>query len=103
MDMLVKEHDGYARKRTKNIELWKDSVKKMKRNTGEAYTSYKSEKNVAARSIGPPCSCGGFTKIGINKTQILFDKFWKIGNFNDQNAYLSKLLKSEDPGRSRIT
>ena len=24
---------GYARKRTKNIELWKDSVKKMKRNT----------------------------------------------------------------------
>ena len=68
---------GYARKRTKNIELWKDSFKKMKRNTGQTFTSYKSGKDVAARAIGPPCSCGCFTKIGIDKIQILFDNFWK--------------------------
>ena len=32
----------------------------------------------------------------------IFDKFWALGNYNDQNAYLGKFIKSNPVKRRRV-
>ena len=40
--------------------------------------------------------------IGNENVKVIFDIFWKIGNFDLQNAHLSKLVSCTEP-KSRIT
>ena len=91
-----------SRKRPVNKSKWKVSVSKKKRNLGEEYVSVKTKQAIKARTIGAPCKCGCFEKIGMDKIQTIFNEFWKIGDYEIQNAYLNNLMKSVDVKRSRV-
>ena len=53
--------------------------------------------------IGPPCKCkeGCFGKLGMEKIQHIFDKFWAINDFNIQNQYIDKLIIQTETKRQR--
>lgn len=96
-----------SRKRQKKPEQWKSNSTKKKRNSGEAYISRKTNQEVPARTIGPPCTskcqkhC--FDKLGAEKIETIFKSFWENGNYDLQNVYLSKCLEWDDPAHSDIT
>lgn len=73
---------------------------KVARSRGEDCTSYATKQQVPEYKVGSPCKCGGFEKIGIDHIQDIFDKFWGIGNYDHQTAYLNKLVHSVDIQRS---
>lgn len=93
---------GYTRKRRENTENWEKTKAKHARNKGETYTSYTTKQQVPARVVGPPCKCGCFDKIGLHKIKEIFSRFWAIGDFNQQNAYLSKFVNSAEVKHSRV-
>ena len=93
---------GRSRKRSHNDNQWKTNEAKKKRNMGQQYVSRHSNIIVPARKIGEKCKCGCFEKIGEEKVKEIFKAFWDIGDFNQQNEYISKLVKSEDVKRSRV-
>ena len=57
---------------------------------------------MSGRHIGAPCSCSCFDKIGLHKIQTIFNAFWQLGDYNLQNAYLSKLVHSNDVKRTYV-
>ena len=75
-----------TRKRPRNEELWARNQAKRLRNLGEEYTSYKTGKKVAARQVGPPCSCRQqcFVRIGEKNINALFKEFWASGSAYEQ-------------------
>ncbi|XP_076058390.1 uncharacterized protein LOC143035331 isoform X2 [Oratosquilla oratoria] len=93
---------GYTRKRSRNEEKWEKTKAKYARNKGEAYTSYTTKQQVAARAVGPACKCGCFDKVGMDSINELFNKFWEMGDFNHQNAYISKMVTSMEVKRCRV-
>ena len=64
--------------------------------------SAKTGKTVEIRKIGPACIDGCFTRVTMDVVKKLFDKFWALGNYNDQNAYLGKFIKSNPVKRRRV-
>lgn len=93
---------GYTRKRQKNVEEWQRVAAKRKRNKGEAYVTARTKQQVPARTIGQSCACGCFNTLGMDKVKVIFDTFWALGDFNQQNAYLAKVVTAEDVKRCRI-
>lgn len=93
---------GYSRKRQKNVEQWQRVATKTKRNKGEAYVTARTKQPVAARTVGQSCACGCFNALGMDKVKVIFEKFWAMGDFNQQNAYIAKVVTSEDVKRCRI-
>jgi hypothetical protein len=94
------EGHGYTRKRSKNPETWKKNIAKKNRNEGKSYLSKTGQRK--EKKIGPPCEDGCFEKLGDEKISAIFDSFWKIGNYDSQNQYLSKLVKYDDVKRCRV-
>ena len=93
---------GYSRKRQRNVENWKKTKLKQARDRGKSYISRNNNQSIPARALGPACKCGCFEKLGRDKVQEFFDNFWAIGNFDHQNAYLSKLVTSVEVKDSRV-
>lgn len=81
---------------------WQKNACKVKRNSGSAYVSRNTKREVVARKIGPPCNCGCFEKIGAEQISNIFESFWQIRNYDLQNAYLSKLVICNDVKRSYV-
>ena len=79
-----------ARQRGRNAANWQQNIAKKKRNSGEAYTSRWSGKEVAKRSVGAPCKDDCFTRISMPIVNLLHEEFWAIGDFALQNAYLQR-------------
>ncbi|XP_050704971.1 uncharacterized protein LOC126990393 [Eriocheir sinensis] len=90
-----------GRKRTRNPAVWKKNVAKHKRNVGEAYISVKTNRHVAARAIGPPCADGCFDRVGREGIRAIFEAFWALGDYELQNAYIQKLVKTVPIKRKR--
>ena len=92
-----------SRKRQRTPGQWKKNVAKKKRNLGLAYESGEpSGGHVVARTIGLPCRCGCFDKVGHENVQQVFREFWALGDFNMQNEYLASVIQSVDVARSRV-
>lgn len=93
-----------AKQRPRNPENWRQNKAKKLRNLGEAYVSPRTQKAVAARQVGPQCSCkwSCFQKIGEADIKELFDDFWKLGCYDLQNAYLHKQVTNVEVKRSRV-
>ncbi|KAG8183629.1 hypothetical protein JTE90_005617 [Oedothorax gibbosus] len=75
----------------------KTKFRKFMRNTGQEYVT-KNGKVVKAKVFeNKDCSCSKrcLTKITSEQRQKCFDKFWKMGCFSKQNAYLSGLVTRE--------
>lgn len=79
----------------------KKSERKRKRNLGEAYENARGEL-VPEKRVGPTCGCPQKCREKLkNKEQEIFNAFWSIGKYEDQNAYLSDLLQIMTPKRRR--
>lgn len=67
------------------------------RNTGQEYITKKGKIVQAKIFENKDCKCSKRcnTKITPEERQKCFDKFWKMGNFSKQNAYLSGLVTRE--------
>ncbi|XP_047494250.1 uncharacterized protein LOC125042576 isoform X2 [Penaeus chinensis] len=92
---------GRSDRRVRRPDTWKLEVAKKKRNTGVAYVSASTGKNMPARSVGPLCNCGCMARLG-DKVNAVFEQFWQIGNYERQNEYISRLVHSVGVQRSRV-
>ncbi|KAJ4429847.1 hypothetical protein ANN_22051 [Periplaneta americana] len=91
-----------SREHQRHVEKWINVQAKIKRNKSESYISTKTSRHVQARDIGPPCTCGCLNALGMEKIQRVFRNLWKLGDYDLQNAYISKLVTSVDVNRCRI-
>lgn len=75
----------------------KTKLRKFKRNTGQEYVTKKGKVVKAKVFENKDCSCSKqcSTKVTAEERMKCFDKFWKMGNFSKQNAYLSGLVTRE--------
>ncbi|KAK3884060.1 hypothetical protein Pcinc_011648 [Petrolisthes cinctipes] len=90
------------RKREPHPEKWIKNVAKEKRNKGEEYVSCSGKKRpMPARAIGTPCNDGCFDKVTAPVVNKLFYDFWNIGDFDQQNYYIRKLVKKVSVKRHR--
>ena len=91
-----------VRKRKRNPTEHKKSKKKLMRNTGQRYVST-TGKVCEARKLGHGCSCRKrcFETLTENHCQFICSQFWKLGDFNQQNAYLFGQIKCYRPIRRR--
>ncbi|KAK3883277.1 hypothetical protein Pcinc_012406 [Petrolisthes cinctipes] len=87
-------------KKRQNPENWIQNKAKKKRNSGQAYQS-RTGKEVAGRSIGPPCTCGCFDRIPVDVRQAIHKIFYEMGDWVLQNSYLQKHIKSQPVKRRR--
>lgn len=62
-----------------------------------------TKKQVAARKVGPACSDGCFDEVGRHNVDKVFSDFWKIRDYNDQNAYLQSLIITVPIKRKQTT
>ena len=97
------ERPSRGRKRKVNKSAWKQEIAKDLRNRGKEYTSEKTGKVVPARKVREACKCKlkCYEKVPEGLRNEIHDNFWDLGNYNAQNAYLSKLLKSKVVKRRR--
>ncbi|PSN30074.1 hypothetical protein C0J52_27802 [Blattella germanica] len=91
------------RKRTRNEVLWKKKNAKMCRNRGLQYVSLKTHKVVPAKIRGRGCACAvksetanlkwcEYHKLTDEVKDKLFTEFYKLGDYNAQNAFLFGLV-----------
>ncbi|KFM76863.1 hypothetical protein X975_16015, partial [Stegodyphus mimosarum] len=75
----------------------KSKLRKLLRNTGQEYVTKKGKVVKAKIFDDKDCGCSKrcMTKITTEQRQKCFDKFWKMGDFGKQNAYLSGLVTRE--------
>ena len=98
-----------APKRRKNAKIGRSGVRglswehhnKHLKNQGLSYEAAHTKKVMEAKKIGKPCNCKNkcFDKVGEEGVKAVFDNFWKIGNYNKQNAYLSSRMHVMQPKR----
>lgn len=75
----------------------KTKLRKFMRNSGQEYVTKKGKIVKAKVFENKDCGCSKrcLSKITSEERQKCFDKFWKMGNFSKQNAYLSGLVTRE--------
>ena len=81
-----------SRKRKINQTDWKCNVAKRKCNSGEEYVSVNTGKTVAAKAVGPPCSCSKkcFIQLGNDSISTIHTEFWASGIHDIQTAFIQK-------------
>ena len=89
-----------GRRRVRTPEQHKRIIAKRKRNLGESYINVSSHE-VAARKVGPQCRDGCFEKVTLEGVKEIFESFWKMGNYDLQNAYIQKLVSVLPIARKR--
>ena len=86
------------------VNTRKRELAKRLRNSGEEYVSSSTNRVISKRTPGPECKCKQkcYDRLGgIERVSQIFKFFWNIGNYNEQNNYLQKLVKSQSVKRSR--
>lgn len=75
------------------VEEWGSTLAKVRRNLGQAYVSYKTKKQMAARAIDNPCRDGCFGKVTQEGVQKNFSEFWALGSYDAQNVYIQNRVE----------
>ncbi|GFQ92020.1 uncharacterized protein TNCT_642381 [Trichonephila clavata] len=88
---------GKKPKKGENEIMSKSKLRKLLRNTGQEYITKKGKVVKAKVFENKDCGCSKrcVTKVAVEDRQKCFDKFWKMGDFGKQNAYLSGLVTRE--------
>ena len=79
-----------GRKREVRREEWKEKKAQKMRNLGKEYKAPRTQKVMPARKIGPPCPDGCFEKVREEARVFIFSKFWDMGDYDAQNAYIAQ-------------
>ena len=91
-----------GRKKPQKVEAWGSYVAQKKRNLRQAYVSYKTKKEVSARSVGNPCPDEYSQKLTHGGVQNIFNEFWALGSYDSQNAYIQKMVEVVPVKRKRV-
>lgn len=85
------------------MESWKINKRKSLRNTGHAYTTRKEKMITGKVFTYRICSCRlkCSSKITEEHSRKLFDSFWKLGDYSQQNVYLRGTVQSFNVQRKR--
>ena len=97
----VQERGRRKRRKVAEPSAWKKVMAKTKRNLGQEYVSEKTGKTVSGRKVGPPCRDKCFDKVTMPVVKEIHKNFWNLGSYNEQNAYLGKLIRSNPVKRRR--
>nr|XP_047140192.1 uncharacterized protein LOC124815490 [Hydra vulgaris] len=97
-------HGGVSRKRKADRSSWKQSVRKIQRQSGKAYKNTKGEQ-MPKRSIVALKSCRNCkfkcsTNISEIERQIIFDNFWTLDDDGKKHFY-SKTTENLEKKRCR--
>lgn len=84
-----------SRKRVRNEAEWKANIRKRRRNNGSDYVTRKGaevrRKTIDDKVCGCKKQCNRI--IPFTTRQQIFSKFWKLGDWSAQNAYIVGLVK----------
>ena len=66
-------------KQKKDPSKWKHVMAKSSRDSGQAYVSLETKREVAAKTRGPPCECPKrcYDVVGEENTQLIFNNYFK--------------------------
>lgn len=90
-----------GKKRTLNPPEWLKNKAKQLRNSGQAYTNYKTKKQYEKREMRGPCSqkcrlkCS--TKINNEQRACFFEKYWQLNNVTRQRDFISRSMQPLRP------
>ena len=90
-----------GKKRLRYEEEWVKK-RKLQKDVGVAYTTYKGEQREAKRpAVSLTCQCTYHCRVKISDSERerIFMEFYKLGNYETQNQYLYGLILSENVRR----
>lgn len=99
---------GKGRKRPlNNSKKWEKNVKKVLRNSGKEYVTYKftdklklDPKLVCEKVFKVVTQCCSkikcYDKISIQQQKFSFDEFWGFGDYDNQNIYLKAMMRCKE-------
>ncbi|KAK8727473.1 hypothetical protein OTU49_009573, partial [Cherax quadricarinatus] len=98
----VQEAPKEKKKRTRNPENWKKEKRKRAILAGQAYVNTKGEL-VGPRAIGPDCNCKNkcFLAVSDENRNAIFNGYYSLNSYDEQNAYLYGLIRRHDIQRKR--
>ncbi|XP_037779592.1 uncharacterized protein LOC119576110 [Penaeus monodon] len=99
---VQQESPKEKKKRTRNPENWKKEKRKRAILSGQAYVNTKGEL-VGPRAIGPDCNCKNkcFTVVSDDNRNAIFNGYYSLNSYDEQNAYLYGLIRRHDIQRKR--
>ncbi|XP_062602831.1 uncharacterized protein LOC134264549 [Saccostrea cucullata] len=94
-----------SRRRKKNVEKWKQTIRKRRRNAGESYVSSEG-KNVSKKTMKQiSCKCKFKCSQNFNEEdqRLIFTKFWQL-NYEKQRSYIKEnVIKTDKRRRTTMT
>lgn len=98
---VEENHKIKSRKRQRYEQQWKRNEKKLKRNTGQAYTTTLHNKLIPQKKLKTPCnnSCRlkCYDVFTHEERERIFNSFWNIGNNNRQRQFISSNIDTVTP------
>lgn len=87
-----------------SCDKWSCKSKKRLRDSGEAYISRFTEKEVAARVVGPSCDCSAkcYEKVGEDNIKVIFTNYWALKSHDLQSHYIHNRVQVIDVKRGRV-
>lgn len=90
-----------GKKRRRKEGNWKKNIAKRLRNSGKAYVSLKTKKNVLERKLKPPCRESCKFKCSLNVTeehrQQLLSEYWNLGDIEKQWSFIANSVEAVIP------
>ena len=95
------EESRRGRKRLRYQEEWKRKKRKLQKDKGDSYTTYKGERKPAKNRPDLACRCPFrcSEKVREVERERIFTDFYTLGSHDAQNKYLFGLIRKEDVKR----
>ena len=93
-----------GRKRLRNVELWTRKKRKIMKDRGKTYKTYKGESRSSKMMVASlSCSCQNHCALLVSASERkhIFESFYKLGDHDSQNKYLYGLIERFAPKRKR--
>ena len=95
--------EGRGRKWVRCVEEWVKN-KKIRKDSGKAYTTYHGELKRCKRQVALTCHCQHHcsSHVTMEDRQRIFDDFYQLGSHDTQNKYIYGLIERCVPKQRRL-
>ena len=95
------EESRRGRKRLRYEEEWTRKKRKLQKDKGESYTTYKGERQAAKQLVSLTCQCAYHCRERVSEPERerIFKDFYKLGSNDAQNKYLYGLIRKKSVRR----
>ncbi|XP_066999751.1 uncharacterized protein [Anabrus simplex] len=102
METKGTEKSNHPKRKQRNQSEWKREKRKRSIIAGESHISVKGE-FISRKEIGSDCKCKlkCYEKVDAITRQMLFDGFYSLKSYDEQNAYLFGLIRKHDVKRKK--